>query len=120
LNFAAARFQAYPSQARALFEQLGIESSKEAETWRMCRDEKGLHLYGGFFHFVGSIESGKDAVVFVNQTGTFELEKINESFEYGFTSNVHLLPTSFEGNQVVQLEFQTRTTWVLNAAEPDF
>lgn len=120
LNLVAARSQAYAPEAMAIFEQLGIDHTKEAETWRMCREESGLHLYGGFFHFIGSIESGKDAVVFINQTGTFDLEKLGDYFEYGFTSNVHLLPESFAGKEIVQLEFQTRTAWVIKTEEPEW
>jgi hypothetical protein len=57
----AARHQAYPSEALAIFEQLGIDNRKESEIWHTHRDEFGLHHYGGFFHLVGTIESGKDA-----------------------------------------------------------
>jgi hypothetical protein len=119
LNLVAARNQAYPPEALAIFEQLGIDRTKEAETWRRYRDKSGLHHYGGFFHFVGSIESGKDAIEIVNEVGTFDLEKTRNYFEYGFTSNVHLLPESFAGKEVVQLEFQTRVSWVIEATESE-
>ncbi len=119
LNLAAVRLQAYPLEVIAIFKQLGIDYTKEAETWRVYREESGLHLYSGFFHFVGSIESGKDAIVFTNQTGTYDLEKIGDYFGYGFTSNVSLLPKSFAGKEVVQLEFQTKASWVIKATEPD-
>ncbi len=42
LNLIAARSQAYPPKALEIFEQLGIDCSKEAETWRYYRDESGL------------------------------------------------------------------------------
>ena len=119
LNLSAARFQAYPPEAVAIFEQLGIDCSKEAETWRFCRDELGLHNYSGFFHFIGSIESGRDAIPVVNGTGTYDLEETADCFKYGFTSHISLIPESFTGKEVVQLEFQIKVTWVLDAAEPD-
>ncbi len=119
LNLVAARSQAYPPKALEIFEQLGIDCSKEAETWRYCRGESGLHHYSGFFHFIGSIESGKDAIPVINGTGTYDLEETSDCFKYGFTSSVHLLPESFAGKEVVQLEFQTKVTWVIEATEPD-
>lgn len=119
LNLAPARPQAYSLEAMKIFEQLGIDYTKEAETWRVYREESGLHHYSGFFHFIGSIESGKDAIVFTNQTGTYDFEKIGECFECGFTSNISLLPKSFASKEVVQLEFQTKAPWVIKATEPD-
>lgn len=119
LNFAAARDRAYPSEALAIFEQLGIDGGKESEIWHTHRDASGLHHYGGFFHFVGAIEGGKDAMVMVNGHGTYDLERIGEDFDFGLTSNVALVPTPFGENPIVQLEFQTRIPWVLNTAESD-
>jgi hypothetical protein len=55
-NFAAARQYAYPQEARSLLEQLGIDINKEAEVYHKCKLESGLHNYGGWFHFIGSIE----------------------------------------------------------------
>jgi hypothetical protein len=119
LNFVAARNQAYPSQASATFDQLGIDSHKESEIWHAHRDKSGLHHYGGFFHFVGAIESGKDAMQMVNGHGTYDLEPIADQFEFGFTSEAGLVPESFAGVQVVQLEFQTKIPWMLNLPESD-
>jgi hypothetical protein len=118
-NFAAARDRAYPSEALAIFEQLGIDSRKESEIWHTHRDESGLHHYGGFFHFVGAIESGADAKRIVNGHGTFDLEPIGEHFEFGFTSDAAVVPRSFAGAEVVRLEFQTKIPWVLNIPESD-
>jgi len=119
LNFAAARDRAYPPEALANFERLGVDHRKESEIWHTHRDELGLHHYGGFFHFVGSIESGEDAKRMVNGVGTFELESIAEYFEFGFTSDAALIPESFVGKEVAQLEFQTKVEWVLGEKEPD-
>jgi hypothetical protein len=119
LNFAAARERAYPSEILTVFDQLGIDSHKESEIWHYCREDSGVHLYGGFFHFVGSIESGKDAKEMVDGYGTIDLEAIGEGFEFGFTSNVALVPKSFGDALVVQLEFQTKIPWVLDSPESD-
>lgn len=119
LNFAAVRESAYPPEALAIFERLGVDPRKESEIWRTHRDESGLHHYGGFFHFVGSIEGGRDAKRLVNGIGTFELEPAGGDFQFGFTSDAALIPESFAGKEVVQLEFQTRVAWVLGEREPD-
>ncbi len=119
LNFAAARERAYPGEVLTVFNQLGIDSHKESEIWHYCREDSGLHHYGGFFHLVGSIESGKDAKEMLNGHGTFDLEPIGNAFEFGFTSNVALVPKSFGDAHVVQLEFQTKIPWVLDPPESD-
>ena len=75
LNFAAARDRAYPSEVLTIFEQLGIDRSKESEIWHTHSDALGLHHYGGFFHLVGAIEEGKDAMVMVNGHGTYTLRE---------------------------------------------
>lgn len=77
-NFAAARDLVYPREVLDLFERLGIDRRKEAETFHVCRvgpktlrfwresGERlsdvvlGLHLHGGWFHFIGSIVEGPD------------------------------------------------------------
>ena len=119
LNFAAVREVVYPPEVLAIFDRVGIDPRKESEIWHTHRDESGLHHYGGFFHFVGSIESGKDAKRMVNGVGIFELESIGENFKYGFTSDAALTPESFVGKEVARLEFQTKAAWVLDAKEPD-
>jgi hypothetical protein len=61
LNFAAQRDETYPPDVMQLFEQLGIAPNRETEIYHMARLESGKHLYGGWFHFVGSIISSADA-----------------------------------------------------------
>jgi hypothetical protein len=119
LNFVSARNLAYPPEALAIFEQLGIDSRKESEIWHTYRDESGVHHYGGFFHFIGSIESGADAKQITSGVSTFDLESIGEYFEFGFTSDAQLIPESFVDQRVTQLEFQTKVPWMLEMPEPD-
>ncbi len=124
LNFAAARDRAYASDALKIFEMLGIDSHKESEIWHTHRDESGLHHYGGFFHFVGTIESGTDAIQSVNGVwpkpgfiGTYDLKSIGDDFRFGFTSHVVLVPKLFTGRPVTQLEFQTKVPWLIDIRE---
>ena len=120
LNFAAARDRAYPKLALSIFEQLGVDSHKESEIWHTHRDESGLHHYGGFFHFIGVIEIGRDAKQKSNGHVTFDFEPIGEHFEWGLTANVApLVPKSFAGAMVTQLEFATKIPWVVDTPESD-
>ena len=119
LNFAAARDRAYPSAALAIFDQLGIDSHKESEIWHTHRDESGLHHYGGFFHFIGAIESGRDVMVKMSGYGTYDFETIGEHFEWGLASDTALVPNSFAGAPVTQFEFAARIPWVVDAPESD-
>ncbi len=57
-NFIAARTHVYPAEVVALFSQLGVDPTKEGEAYWTHRSADGLHHYGGWFHFVGSIVSG--------------------------------------------------------------
>lgn len=120
LNFVANRDKAYPSETLFIFERLGIDFRKESEIWHSYRDESGLHHYNGFFHFVGFIESGKNvAIQVVNGYSDYDFESVGEYFRYGFTSDAQLIPECFTGEQVTQLEFETKIPWVLNITEPD-
>jgi hypothetical protein len=118
-NFAAALEHAFPPAARRVLDQLGVDYSKRAEVYSTGRVDSGLHQYGGWFHFVGAIESGADAWrQFDKEAKSFtgELAQFADHFEIGFTSRIALLPDAFHGKSVVQLEFQTQIPWVI--AEP--
>jgi hypothetical protein len=119
LNFAAARDQIYAPDVRALFANLGISSNREAEIYYMARLESGRHLYGGWFHFVGTIVSGADAAKQVGErTWQPDLERTTDDFSLGFSSRVALVRKPFAGLPLVQLEFTARVPWVLMSPEP--
>jgi len=118
-NFAASRKQLYPAQVLDLFDELGIAFDREAEIYHTHRVEPGKHHYGGWFHFVGRIVDGADASRQIASTAwTFDLEKVGESFELGFTHRLGLLPSTFRSLPIVQLEFQATIPWVLSEPEP--
>ena len=68
LNFVAARDQICEPDVRAVLEKLGFSHNREVEIYHMARLETGRHLYGGWFHFVGSIISGADAAEKISET----------------------------------------------------
>lgn len=121
LNFVAARSQLYPPRVLELFDQLGISSGREIEVFHNAMVEPGKHLYAGWFHFMGEIISGADACreIAVN-TWTFDLEKVDEFFQLGFTSRVGLLDKSVVRMPVVQLEFRAFVPWLLGEPEPEY
>jgi hypothetical protein len=119
LNFASARAQIYPAQVLALFEKLGISAHREVEVYHMARLSSGRHLYGGWFHVVGSILSGADAAKQVAENlWQPDLEEANENFSLGFTSRLALVRVAFAGLPLVQLEFTAKVPWVLSSTEP--
>jgi len=119
LNFAAQRNEIYPPATLALFESLGIQSNREAEIYHMGRVESGRHLYGGWFHLVGSIISGSDAAKQGSENiWQPDLEGQSENFSLGFTSLAHLVREPFKGLNLLQLEFTAHIPWILEAKEP--
>jgi len=114
-NLVAAKKWVYPAEALALFDRLGIDARKEVETCHHGRLESGLHLHGGFFHFVGSIKAGADAI---RSNGAVELEPMTAAFSLGFTSHVSLVQPPFAGLSLVQLEFLAQVPWILEESEP--
>src|SRR4051812_23714034 len=83
-NYSVNKEIVFPTVAISLFDQLGIDYSKESEVWRMFKDKDGSHRYNGTFHFKGSF-IGKDCFITDDgKNGTFLLTDINESFSIGF------------------------------------
>ena len=120
-NFLALDKSAFSSAALDLLERLGVDYKKPAEVYHNARLENGLHNYGGWFHFVGKIESGADALKQIGDTpceGTFELEQLGEHFQFGFSNCLGLVRESFRDQSLIQLEFSTNARWVLRDSEP--
>jgi hypothetical protein len=119
LNFVAARDQIYGPDVRALLEKLGVSRNREVEIHHMARLKSGKHLYGGWFHFVGSIVSGADAAEKVAENiWRPNLENTSEDFSLGFSSRLELVREPFVRLPLVQLEFTTNVPWVLATGEP--
>ena len=118
INFAAARRQLYPAGMLELFRQLGIDPAKETETYHLTRLDSGLHLYGGWFHFIGRLSSGPDAKVpTVKDSSTLKLVELDERFSLGFTKDRALAWPPFERRPLVQVEFTAEVPWVLADVE---
>jgi hypothetical protein len=121
LNWVAAREETYPDEARHLLDRLGIDFRREAEVYHNARLDTGLHSYGAWYHFVGSIAEGGDAFVSTapdGHAGTFDLEPVVETFWIGFTSRTALVPDLFGEQPLVQVEIAAEVPWVIDEEEP--
>ncbi len=114
-NFAAVRHLIYTPEMVALLDQLGIDQRKEAEIYYGGPGGDGRHAYGGWFHFVGAIESGEDAW---SPDGRLQPEPSGNSCEIGFSRHLNLVPASFGAQPLVQVEFWAKVPWVVELPEP--
>ena len=113
-NFFAAVDHAFPPEFTRIAEQLGIDTAKPSELAHFGRDGDGPLIVSGWFHFVGAILAGADALRYdAQETGRFYLEHLTPGFQLGFTSQLALVPEPFRSHPVVQLEFETRVPWLL-------
>ena len=117
-NFITARGLVYPPEARALFLQLGLDYCRELEVVHSHRIAPGRHAYSGWFHFFGTIESGRDAQVPRGDLFALELESVSDDFSLGFTARVARHTPAFEGGAIVQVDFAAIAPWVLAIDEP--
>jgi hypothetical protein len=104
-NFLAQRNSVFPAEVLDLFNQLGVDYKRDAETYHMGRLEPGVHLYGGWFHFVGMIS--KEPI------GPATLD----NFTIDFIPNNDLAAKSFENQPLVQIEITVKLPWVLPESE---
>ena len=103
----------YPKEVKELFYRLGIDYRKDCETWKMCKEENGLHRYSGWFHFKGMFK-GKSCIEKTGEnTSSLNLTSITESFSIGFCYDNAL--THFEEKEnLVQVEFEVKVPWTID------
>ena len=101
-NFLEQRKSVFPQEVVNLFGELGINYERDAEIYHTARMESGLHLYGGWFHFIGSISKQPDGPA-----------KVDEHFTIDFLSDRALAAKSFKNQPLVQVEITAEVPWVL-------
>lgn len=104
-NFLAQRDAAYPPEVLNLFNELGVNYKRDAEIYHTARLEPDVHLYGGWFHFVGNIVT--------QPTGPTTLN----NFTIDFIPNNALAIKAFENQPLVQIEITVKLPWVLSEPE---
>jgi hypothetical protein len=117
-NFDAAPGRTFPFEFTKLLETFCIDPIKPVELCHYCRESSDDYLTGGWFHLVGWIVSGEDVMFWANNSGTMRFEKLVCGVEFGFSTQLSLVREFFDGQSLLQLEFQTRVPWVLAEPEP--
>jgi hypothetical protein len=91
-----------------LLDKLGVDPRKDAEVFHYARLAPGRHDYGGWYHFVGTLD----------QTGDFPPVDLGDGFSVWMQhASTPRLP-SLDGMQVVQVEFNAKAVpWLLDEPE---
>ena len=109
-NFIAVRDRVFPPAFLSLLQSLGIDAYKDGEVYRNGQLAPGRHDYGGWYHFVGSLD----------RSGDFP----PVDFGDGFTAwlcrrNSPALP-GLKGLPLVELNFHAdNVPWGLPEREPE-
>jgi hypothetical protein len=107
-NFIAARSRVFPKAFLEFLATLGIDPSKDGETYHNGRIAPGRHDYGGWFHFVGQL----------NIDGDFGVVNFGDGFTSWLSKASAPRLDALEGLPVVQLEFHAEAVpWVLSEPE---
>lgn len=108
-NFLLARAKVFPASFLALLDQLGIDPLKDSEVYHNGRILPGRHDYGGWFHFVGTLQ----------ETGDFPPVYLDEDFSVWMCRASAPRLDSLKSSPVVQLEFHAKSVpWLLSEPEP--
>lgn len=102
-NFAAQRDAIFPASFRALLDQLGIDPNKEGEAFEYGPVEPGVHLYGGWFHFVGEIVVWGEGINTTPDPSPFQF----------FITTAGPPAPEFRGEPRLSVEFTARVKWLL-------
>lgn len=107
-NFRLARAQVFPAKFLALLYRLGIDPLKDSEVFQHARLAPGRHSYGGWYHFIGTLD----------ETGDFPPVDFGGSFSVWMCRAEAPRLWSLQGKSVVQLEFLAETVpWLLDEEE---
>jgi len=119
-NFEALRSQWLEGPVGRVLESLGIEPAYEVEVFHSARLASGLHLYGGWYHFVGSIESGDEAWVRDGDSDSVRVarfEPLSATLRIGLHTDIDLPRPTFDDLPLVQLDFEAELPWVIDSDE---
>jgi len=120
-NYLATRESIFPDEIKLLLNELGIDFKKEAEVWRMYKNQKGNHCYNGIFHFKGCFDGEDCAIPMPDGKGfTFSLNPITDRFSIGFRMASELSNFT-DTNDLVQVEYEIEMPWAIDKkAEPEW
>ncbi|MDB6011513.1 MAG: hypothetical protein JWL65_3763 [Gammaproteobacteria bacterium] len=108
-NFVAARGEVFPKEFLSLLDVLGVDPTKDGEVYRNGQLSPGKHHYGGWFHFVGTLDV----------TGDFPSMRFGDDFSAWLCHDSAPSLAELDGLPLVQLEFAgSAVPWVLDEPEP--
>jgi hypothetical protein len=108
-NFRLARHRAFPTEFLVLLDELRIDPRKDGEVYRCARVAPGRHIYGGWFHFVGTLD----------ETGDLPPVRFGPDFEVWMRRTEAPRFSSLRDKQIVELGFGTEAVpWLLDEPEP--
>ena len=116
-NFAALGDSAFPPSFQELAGTLGIDYRKAVEIveWGDFRD--GQTGYGGWFHFVGTIQAGPTEE-WSGACSQWPWYELTHDFKIVLCASRRQAFSEFDDHHLVQIDFQTRKRWVLPEAYP--
>jgi hypothetical protein len=118
-NFAQARHLCFATDWIDLLEWLGIDPLLESEVVYRGPSGGGRHLYSGWFHLVGEIESGpRQNAGWRGSIDSRYLVPVGRGLEVAFSGDRSLAPAAFRRLPVVELEFALEAPWVCDLPEP--
>jgi hypothetical protein len=104
-NFRVARAQALPAKFLALLDELGIDPRKDGEVYYNARLAPGRHCYGGWYHFIGTLD----------ETGDFPVVDLGDGFTAWMCRAYTPTLPSLKGMPAVQVEFLAKAVpWLLD------
>ena len=108
-NFSAARTHVFPPEFLAFLTSVGIDSRKDGEVYHNAQLAPGIHDYGGWFHFVGTLD----------KTGDFPVIPLADGFSAWLCRKGAPALPGLDGLALVQVEFHAeRVPWVLSESAP--
>ena len=108
-NFVLVRDQVYPKTFAAFLESVGVDPHKDGEAYHTGEIAPGHHHYGGWFHFVGSLD----------KTGDFAMVEMGPGFRASLCSRSAPAISALKDLSLVQIEFQAELVpWVLGEPSP--
>ncbi len=92
---------------------MGVDPTKPAELYDVEPPQGDLCLCGGWYHAVGELLSGRDALQ-PGQLNRYEviLREVTAGFRMGITARLAALPGSFPA-PALQIEFWGQIPWVI-------
>ena len=107
-NFTEAMPTLFTPDIVAWFSSLGINHNQPGEVYHYNREENGLHLYGGWYHGIGTLEGP-----------CVEGIKLSENFRISISPDAVCLHEPFVGKPVFQIDITVSIPWVIPEQELD-